>query len=326
MSESHARSRADLHVHTKHSRVTGTVPFLRSRDCYSDPFDVYAAAKRRGMDIVTFTDHDSIDGCLEFLSRHPDASDFLVGEEVSCRVPGLRGSAASARQADLQVHLGVYGTNESIHADLQPLRGNVFEAMAYLRAHDVFFAFNHPFFFYRHQMPLADYLRLLAAAPAVEVRNGTMLPGHNLLVADLWTRLRGAAAPVVAGSDAHTLRRVGRTWTDAPGATAAAFLAGLRAGTGRAGGDHGWSGTIAGDAYGVVARYAASIFGYGPHDHHGWHRLVCAACVVASPPAQFVPALIAIKGKVTERRVVDDVAAALRAAEGKGLGAPFSCP
>jgi predicted metal-dependent phosphoesterase TrpH len=304
MSDPRARSRADLHVHTRHSRVTGTMRFLRSRDCYSDPFDVYAAAKRRGMHIVTFTDHDSIDGCLEFLSRHPDAPDFLIGEEVSCW------------HGDLQVHLGVYGTNEAIHADLQPLRGNVAEAMAYLRAHDVFFAFNHPFFFYRHQVPLADYLRLMALAPAVEARNGTMLPGHNLLVADLWTRIAGPAAPVVAGSDAHTLRRVGRTWTEAPGATAAAFLASLRAGAGRTCGDHGWSGTIAGDAYGVVARYAASIFGFGPDDHHGWHRLVCAACVVASPPAQFMPAAIAIRGKAAERRVVGEVAAALAADAG----------
>jgi predicted metal-dependent phosphoesterase TrpH len=291
-------ARADLHVHTRHSRVTGTMRFLRSRDCYSDPFAVYAAAKRRGMDIVTFTDHDSIEGCLEFLSRHPDAPDFLIGEEVSCLVPDTA----------LQVHLGVYGTNEAIHADLQPLRGNVLEAMAYLRARDVFFAFNHPFFFFRQQIPLEDYLQLVAAAPAVEVRNGTMLRRHNLLVAELWNR-PGGTVVATAGSDAHTLRRVGRTWTEAPGKTAAEFLASLRAGAATVGGDHGWSGTIAGDAYGVVARYAASIFGFGPRDHAGWHRLACAACVLASPPAQFIPALVAVKGKVAERRVVRAIAA-----------------
>jgi predicted metal-dependent phosphoesterase TrpH len=301
MTAAAAASRADLHVHTRHSRVNGNVPFLRSRDCYSDPFDVYAAAKRRGMDIVTITDHDSIDGCLELLSRRPDAPDFLIGEEVSCLVP----------DTTLEVHLAVYGTTETIHRDLQPLRANVFEAMAYLESGGTFFAFNHPFHFYRYQMPLGDYLRLVASAPAVEVRNGTMLPRHNALVAEVWSRLRGATAPVVAGSDAHTLRRVGRTWTEAPGRTAPEFLASLRAGVGRAGGAHGWSGTIAGDAYGVIARYAASVFGFGPRDHAGLHRLACAACVVASPPAQFLPVVIAIKGKAAERRIVDAVAAAL---------------
>ena len=299
MTDTRALARADLHVHTRHSRVNGNVPFLRSRDCYSDPFDVYALAKRRGMDVVTITDHDSIDGCLEFLSRHPDAPDFLMGEEVSCWVPGT----------DLEVHLGVYGTSEAIHADLQPLRRNVFEVMAYLRSSGTFFAFNHPFHFFRHQIALDDYLQLVASAPAVEVRNGTMLPRHNELVAELWSRLRGAGAPIVAGSDAHTLRRVGRTWTEAPGRTAAEFLDSLRAGAGRPCGTHGWSGTIAGDAYGVVSRYAASVFGFGPRDHAGWHRLLCAACVLASPPAQFLPVVIAMKGKATERRIVDAVAA-----------------
>ena len=306
MTVTRALSRADLHVHTRHSRVNGNVPFLRSRDCYSDPFDVYALARRRGMDIVTITDHDSIDGCLEIRSRYPDAPDFLMGEEVSCWVP----------DTDLEVHLGVYGTSERIHADLQPLRRNVFEVMACLRASGTFFAFNHPFHFFRHQIPLADYLQIVAAAPAVEVRNGTMLPRHNALVGDVWTRLRGVAAPIVAGSDAHTLRRVGRTWTEAPGATAAEFLASLRAGAGRAGGAHGWTGTIAGDAYGVVSRYAASVFGYGPRDHAGWHRLLCAACVVASPPAQFLPVVIAMKGKAAERRIVNAVAASLAADAG----------
>jgi predicted metal-dependent phosphoesterase TrpH len=306
-------SRADLHVHTRHSRVNGNVPFLRSRDCYSDPVAVYDLARRRGMDIVTITDHDSIDGCLEVLSRHPDAADFLIGEEVSCWVP----------DTSLEVHLGVYGTSEAIHQDLQPLRRNVFEVMAYLQASGTFFAFNHPFHFFRYQIPLRDYLQLVAAAPAVEVRNGTMLPRHNELVATLWAQLRGGA-PVVAGSDAHTMRRIGRTWTEAPGATATEFLASLRAGAGRAGGAHGSSRTIAGDAYGVVARYAASVFGAGPRDHAGWHRVLCGACVVASPPAQFLPIVIAMKGKAAERRVVHQISGSL--AEGAALAPAFVDP
>jgi predicted metal-dependent phosphoesterase TrpH len=290
-------SRADLHVHTRHSRVNGNVPFLRSRDCYSDPLDVYDIARRRGMTVVTITDHDSIDGCLELLSRRPDLPDFLMGEEVSCWYPG----------AALEVHLGVYGITEAIHAELQPLRGNVFDVIACLRTTNTFFAFNHPFHFYRGQVPLADYLALVATAPAVEVRNGTMLAKHNALVARLWTQLRGDAAPIVAGSDAHTTRRIGRTWTEAPGATAAEFLASLRAGRSRACGEHGGARAVAGDAYGVVARYAASIFGFGPEDHHGWHRLGCAAFVVASTPAQFLPIAIAWKGKRREERMVEQV-------------------
>ena len=68
------RCRADLHVTRCHSTVQpATLPFLRSRDCYSRPEDVYRVAKARGMDLVAITDHDSIDGALELLDAHPDA-------------------------------------------------------------------------------------------------------------------------------------------------------------------------------------------------------------------------------------------------------------
>ena len=40
--------RADLHVHSRYSGVSGNLRFLRSRDCYSSPLDVYLVAKRRG--------------------------------------------------------------------------------------------------------------------------------------------------------------------------------------------------------------------------------------------------------------------------------------
>ena len=294
-------ARADMHVHTRHSRVNGNIPFLRSRDCYSDPLGVYRIAKARGMDVVTITDHDSIDGWLELLSRRAVHDDVLPGEEVSCWYP----------DTTLEVHLGVYGLTEAHHRDLQPLRRNVFEVIAYLREAAVFFAFNHPFHFFRRQVPFEEYARLFLLVPAVEVRNGTMLPSHNGLVADIWQRVRGANAPIVAGSDAHTTRRIGRTWTEAPGRTAAEFLESLRAGSGRAGGAHGGPLAVAGDAYGVVARYSASIFGRGPKDHSGWHRAACAACVVASPPAQFLPLAIAWKGKRVERRVVSELTGAL---------------
>src|SRR6267142_548348 len=115
--------RADLHVHTCHSKVSGTLPFLGSRDCYSAPADVYRVAKARGMDLVAITDHDSIDGALELLDRRPGAKDVIVGEEISCRL----------QDGDIEVHLGVYGMTESLHRDVQPLRRNVFEVIAFLR-------------------------------------------------------------------------------------------------------------------------------------------------------------------------------------------------
>ena len=163
--------RADLHVHTCHSTQSGTLPFLGSRDCYSSPEDVYRTAKARGMDLVCITDHDSIDGALELLERHPDESDVIVGEEVSCRFPGT----------GLEVHIAGYGMTEPLHRDVQALRGNVFDVTARLREAGALAVLNHLLHFYRGQVPFESYLQLLDGVDGLEVRNGTMLPAHNVL-------------------------------------------------------------------------------------------------------------------------------------------------
>jgi predicted metal-dependent phosphoesterase TrpH len=286
--------RADLHVHSLFSKENGNLPFLGSRDCYSTPDDVYRTAKARGMDLVTITDHDTLDGCLDFLDRHPDATDFIPAEEVSCRFP----------DGDIEVHLGVYGMTEALHRELQPLRGDVFDLTARLREAGVFFALNHLLHFYRGQATLDSYLRLLLEVPALEARNGAMSEPHNTLS----ERCAGAAVPalgVIGGSDAHTLRRIARTWTEVPGArTAAEFMAGLHARGSQPGGVHGDTWALAGDVYGVVFRYVASLAGVGPADHTLLQRIGCGAFSVVSLPFQFVPLLVSALTKARERRTV----------------------
>ena len=305
-----ATLRADLHVHTCHSTRSGNLRFLGSRDCYSRPADVYRVAKARGMDLVAFTDHDSIGGALELLNERPDLEpEVIVGEEVSCRLP----------DGDLQVHLAVYGMTEALHRDLQPLRDNVYDAIARLREAGAFFALNHLLHFYRGQIPLDRYLRLLDEVPALEVRNGTMAEAHNRLLegGGLPTLPRAGGLPTpagrTAGSDAHTLRRVGTTWIEAPGRTRDEFLDSVRSGRGVPGGAHGTTTTIAGDAYGVIASYIAALAGFGPRDLPPWRHAACLAFSIASLPFQFIPLAMAARSKAGERRAIGQLTAHLAA-------------
>ena len=296
--------RADLHVHTWASTASGHFTFLKSRDCYSSPLDVYRVAKARGMDLVAITDHDSIDGALELLDRLPDASDVIVGEEVSCRFP----------DGDIEVHLGVYGMTEQLHRDVQPLRTNVFDVTAFLRGQGLFFSLNHLLHFYRGQTALDNYLRLLDEVPGVEARNGTMVRAHNELVEAVAARWRsGGRRPlaVIGGSDAHTLRRIGRTWTVAPGRTREDFVTGLKNGLALPGGSHGGTWAVASDVYVVIAAYVGSLCGIGPVDVSGARRAACLAFSVASLPFQFLPLVIAGSGKMREMREVEQAAAHL---------------
>jgi predicted metal-dependent phosphoesterase TrpH len=281
--------RADLHVHSYHSGHARHLPFLRTRDCYSEPEAVYRTAKARGMDLVTITDHDSIAGCLEFLERHPGADDFFVSEEIECLFPGV----------PLKAHIAAYGIDERIHREIQPLRSNIDDVVACLRQHDVFFALNHLFFFFDGQMSLDRYLcATLPPFPAFETRNGAMLPAHNRLIEEVLPR--GAA--VVGGSDAHTLAFVGTTYTEAPGRTREEFLQSLRAGQTSVGGRHGSAVRVAREIYGVVFRYWASLFGLGRQELSWARRSLGLAFSAVSMPFEFIPALVAVIDKTGEKR------------------------
>jgi predicted metal-dependent phosphoesterase TrpH len=299
------RLRADLHVHSYHSGYNADLPFLHSRDCYAEPEAVYCTAKARGMDLVTITDHDSIDGCLELLAWYPDAPDVIIGEEITCWTPDV----------PMEIHLGAYGMTEQAHREVQPLRRNVFEVIAYLREAKIFFALNHLFHFYREQVPIEEYLALLDHVPALETRNGSMLAAHNRLIEAILAGRGGSSRHAnVGGSDAHTLRRVGRTWTSVPGDTREEFLVNLAAGLGRAEGDEGGTVALAADIYGVIGQYWLSLVGLRRHDLTWPRRVAGMAFSIVSAPFEFTPLLIAALKKNAEARCVRELDALLQAA------------
>jgi predicted metal-dependent phosphoesterase TrpH len=291
--------RADLHVHSVHSGFTASMPLFRSRDCYSGPEAVYRAARARGMDLVALTDHDSIDGCLELLDRHPGATDILMGEEIECRVPGV----------GARVHLGALGLTERHHRDVQPLRGNVLEAAAFLRSHGVALVLHHPFHFFRGGAAVADYLEpLLALVHAVEVRNGTMAAAHNRLAADItaaWNRSHPRARlGRTGGSDAHVLGHVGDAFTEAPGRTREEFLESLMRGESLGAGLHGSVGRLAFEIYGVIGNYWGSLVGLRPGGLTAGQRAQGIVGSLLSLPFQFSPLVVTALQKTGERRRV----------------------
>jgi predicted metal-dependent phosphoesterase TrpH len=206
--------KCDLHVHTHHSGMC-TVPVLKRicRESYNAPLEVYDTLKRRGMDLVTVTDHDSIDA-VEPLRRHDD---FFLSEEVSC---------TTAHGTHL--HMGVYGIQERDHADLQLRRDDLPRLIAYLHEKRMLFSINHVFSSLTGPRNQADFEDFAVKFPAVETLNGQMLAAANRLAAAFAER--HARIPL-GGSDAHTLASLGRTYTQVPGAsTSAEFLEGLKQG------------------------------------------------------------------------------------------------
>ncbi|HXB54470.1 MAG TPA: PHP-associated domain-containing protein [Vicinamibacteria bacterium] len=206
--------RCDLHVHSKYSGPL-TLPVLRRlvRECYSEPAAVYEAALARGMDLVTLTDHDSIEGALQLAGR----PDFFVGEEVTCVLPEGR-----------ELHLGVFDITEGHHATIQNRRHDAESLFAYLTEERIPFCVNHLFSPLTGRREVSDFHLALAHAPLIEALNG-MLPAQSNEFSRLVGRAWGLAP--VGGSDAHDLAGVARAYTTVPRARSKdEFLAGLRQG------------------------------------------------------------------------------------------------
>ena len=153
--------RCDLHVHTIHSGMC-TIPLLNKvcRECYNDPREVYETLKQRGMDLVTVTDHDSIDAA-ESLRSHPD---FFLSEEVTVRMP-----------SGTEMHMGVYGITERDHVEIQRRRNDFIALLMYLTERKLFFSANHVFSGLTGRREEEDFTWFESYVPAFETVSYTHL-------------------------------------------------------------------------------------------------------------------------------------------------------
>ena len=213
-----ALCRADLHVHTRHSE-RGHLRMPRLRRGLPEPDTLYRSARSRGMQLVTFTDLDTIDGCLALLDRHPDAPDFFVSEELRATEPRTRAS----------VSVLVYDLTEAQHRDLRALRGDVRDVAAYARSAGLLASLGSVLGVLDaggSEGIVRDLIRLF---DCFEIRNGAEDRSCNELMARLVQETTaGRGFGVTAGSNAHTVGRVGRTATVARARDRAGFLEALR--------------------------------------------------------------------------------------------------
>jgi len=168
------------------------------------------------MDLVTITDHDSIDAAEALRSR----PDFFLSEEVTCRLP-----------SGTELHMGVYDISEWDHVEIQRRRDDFESLSAWLRERHLLFSANHIFSSLTGRRALADFELFEREFPAFETRNGHMLARANenaAALADLSGKIE------VGGSDAHAMTSVGCAWTAVPRArNRQEYLDGLRRGCGR---------------------------------------------------------------------------------------------
>jgi predicted metal-dependent phosphoesterase TrpH len=187
--------RLDLHIHTR-----------ASHDCLSDYADVIATARVRGLDRIAVTDHNEIEGAFRARDLAPEL--VIVGEEVK-----------TAEGVDVT---GLF-ISEKILEGTPAL-----ETVQAIREQGGLVYVPHPFV---GGKGLGAEV-LAAIEPHVDVVEIFNARNHNSAIdekAKRWAEERNL--PGGAGSDAHTLREIGRGVIEVPEFDGqAGFLEALRAG------------------------------------------------------------------------------------------------
>src|SRR3954453_16768994 len=218
-----ATTRVDLHCHSTASEISklGIQRSLGLPECATPPEEVYELAKRRGMDFVTITDHDTIPGCLELEGRPA----CFVSEELTARLAGEPPA----------VHVLCYGITPGDHEWLQAHSGDIEACAAYLHEREIVCALAHPFFNVAAPLTRRHRRRLAELFPIWEVRNGSRAAELNMPAA-VYVDTRGGTG--IGGSDDHAGVDIGRTFTEVPDArTPEEFLCHLLRGDAEAGGE-----------------------------------------------------------------------------------------
>jgi len=172
--------RVEFHCHTHYSR-----------DSLTDINRLVVTARQNGVNRLVITDHNTIQGALK--ARDLDPELVIVGEELLT----TRGE------------LLVAFVQEELPRGLEPM-----VAIEKLKAQGAFISVSHPFDLRRHGWALPDLQAITPYVDAIEVFNARcQWSGINLLAADY---AREHQMCGTAGSDAHTLREVGRATFQVP--------------------------------------------------------------------------------------------------------------
>ncbi len=267
-----ATSRTDLHIHSRHStRAADWV--LRRLDfpaSYSDPLETYHRLRKAGMQYVTLTDHNTLEGCLE-IAHLPGV---IFGEEVTVGFP----------DDECKVHLLVWGLTETQHREIQALKDDIFDVQKYLAAQALAHAVAHPLqspndkltplhlqklvLLFRHFEGINGryHTRLSEAA---RFTLGELTPRHIEVFAartgltptheEPWCKV------LIGGSDDHGGIYPARAYTETPeAATSEEFLEHLRQGRCEARGEAGTPLAVAHGTYNTAYRYLNAKFAVKP--------------------------------------------------------------
>lgn len=216
-----------MHVHSKYSEHPSEwfLQRLGAKESYTEPEFIYQTAKKRGMNFVTITDHNRIEGALRLKDRYPD--DVIVGVESTTYFP----------DNGCKIHILLYGIDEKQFEQIQELRKDIFTFREYIRAENLAYSVAHATFSVNKKLTREHIEKLILLFDVFEGINGGRNYQSNIHCMDILKQLTPAhlerlqeqyqiepldksswKKSFTAGSDDHSGLFVGQTYTLSEGA------------------------------------------------------------------------------------------------------------
>ncbi len=264
----------DLHVHSKFSTRPSqwVLQKIGCPESFTDPLRLRDIALERGMNLVTITDHNTIEGALE-IAHLPDA---FVSEEITTYFP----------EDGCKIHVLAFDISEAQHRDIQRARASVFDLVDYLRREGIVHGVAHPLYSTNDRMNADHFEQLLLLFKNFEL-NGARDESQNRVLQGILSLLGpqdidrlankhgippGFSEPwrkiLTGGSDDHSSLNIACKHTEVVGVqTLSGFLKGVSAGQCLPRGDEATPLTLAYTLYSIAYQFYKKKFDLDRYVH-----------------------------------------------------------
>ncbi len=174
-------AKIDLHVHSKYSEHPSDwfLQRLGAKESYTEPEHIFLTAKNRGMDFVTITDHNRIEGAQLLQQKYPN--EVLVGVESTTYFP----------ENGCKIHLLLYGITEKQFEVVQQKRKNIYQLREYVKENNLAYSLAHATYSVNNKLTVEHLEKLLLLFDVFEGING----GRNFLFNNRWMEMLNQLTP-----------------------------------------------------------------------------------------------------------------------------------
>lgn len=189
--------KVDLHVHSKYSKKPAEwfLKRIGAAESYTEIDKLYNTLKKRGMDFVTITDHNTIKGCLKL--KEYSTEDTFISVESTAHFP----------EDDCKIHLLIFDIDENIFGDIQRLRYNIYELRDFLIKNNIAHSVAHPLYSNNGKLTISHFEKLIILFNTFEVVNGCRGEIYNKSIFEILSNLTESDIQRLA--EKHNIEPVG---------------------------------------------------------------------------------------------------------------------